>query len=44
MHFDVEEDIEMLRRGQQAVIATASQRDWAGREMHELSPRVYKLK
>ena len=44
IHFDVEEDIEMLRRGQQAVIATASQRDWAGREMHELSPRVYKLK
>ncbi|MGR3662928.1 MAG: amidohydrolase family protein [Paracoccaceae bacterium] len=43
MHFNIDEDIEMLRRGQAEVIATASQRDWDGRELEELSPRVYKL-
>ncbi len=43
MHFNTDEDIEMLRRGQAEVIATANQRDWAGRDLEDLSPRVYKL-
>lgn len=41
--FDIEEDIAMLRRGQQEVIATAASRDWAGRTLEQLSPRVFPI-
>ncbi|MGO4664740.1 amidohydrolase family protein [Bosea sp. 2RAB26] len=44
LHFDIGNDIEMLRQGQRDVIKTASERDWAGREIEELTPRVYKIK
>ena len=43
MHFDIHDDIEMLRKGQKEVIAKASQRDWAGRELDQLSPRVFPM-
>ncbi len=41
LHFDIEEDIEMLRRAQREVIAEAPRRDWAGRTVERLSPRVF---
>jgi 5-methylthioadenosine/S-adenosylhomocysteine deaminase len=40
---DISDDIEMLRRGQRDAMKTASQRDWAGREIEELTPRVYQI-
>ncbi len=42
--FDTAEDIAMLRRGQRDVIAGAPGRDWAGRTLEELSPRVYPVR
>jgi 5-methylthioadenosine/S-adenosylhomocysteine deaminase len=42
--FDIEEDIAMLRKGQAEVIATAASRDWAGRTLEELSPRVFPIR
>jgi hypothetical protein len=39
--FDIAEDLAMLRKGQREVIANAPQRDWAGRSLAEMSPRVY---
>jgi 5-methylthioadenosine/S-adenosylhomocysteine deaminase len=42
--FDIAEDVAMLRRGQSEVIANARGRDWAGRELEELSPRVYPVR
>jgi cytosine/adenosine deaminase-related metal-dependent hydrolase len=39
--FDIAEDLAMLRKGQSEVIANAPQRDWAGRSLAEMSPRVY---
>ncbi|GJD53040.1 8-oxoguanine deaminase [Methylobacterium crusticola] len=42
--FDIAEDIEMLRRGQREVIAGAPGRDWAGRTLEELSPRVFPIR
>ena len=41
--FEIGEDIEMLRRGQREVIAGAPGRDWAGRRLEELSPRVFPI-
>jgi 5-methylthioadenosine/S-adenosylhomocysteine deaminase len=34
----------MLRRGQAEAIAAAPQRDWAGRGLDELSPRVFPVR
>lgn len=42
--FEIGEGIEMLRRGQRDVIAGAPGRDWAGRTLEELSPRVYPVR
>ncbi len=42
--FDIAEDIAMLRRGQTEVIAGAPGRDWAGRSLEELSPRVFPVR
>ena len=42
--FDIAEDIEMLRRGQRDVIANASSRDWSGRSLEQLSPRVFPVR
>jgi cytosine/adenosine deaminase-related metal-dependent hydrolase len=39
--FDIAEDLAMLRKGQEEVVANAPQRDWAGRSLAEMSPRVY---
>ncbi len=39
--FDISQDIDQLRAAQQQVLATASSRDWASREVSEMSPRVY---
>jgi cytosine/adenosine deaminase-related metal-dependent hydrolase len=39
--FDIAEDLAMLRKGQAEAIANAPQRDWAGRSLAEMSPRVY---
>jgi cytosine/adenosine deaminase-related metal-dependent hydrolase len=44
VHFRVEEHVEMLRRGQQEVIARAPERDWAGRTLDAMSPRVYPVR
>ena len=41
LNFDIDEDLEMLRRGQAEAVAAAPQRDWAGRGLEELSPRVF---
>jgi len=43
LHFDISEDIEMLRKGQAEVIAKAPSRDWAGRRLDQLSPRAFPL-
>lgn len=43
VNFDITEDIEALRSAQAEAIAAAPQRDWAGRSMEELSPRVFPL-
>ncbi|KAA2244060.1 amidohydrolase family protein [Salinarimonas soli] len=42
--FSIEENIAMLRRGQAEVIAGAPGRDWAGRSLDQLSPRVYPVR
>ena len=42
--FGVEEHIAMLRRGQAEVIARAPERDWAGRRLEEMSPRVFAVR
>ncbi|MDX0008249.1 amidohydrolase family protein (plasmid) [Sinorhizobium meliloti] len=42
--FAIDEDIEMLRRAQQEVIANAPARDWAGRSVESLSPRVFPIR
>ena len=42
--FDIAEDVAMLRKGQGEVIATAASRDWAGRTLDELSPRVFPIR
>ena len=44
LDFDISEDIEMLRRGQAEAIAAAPQRDWAGRTLEQLSPRVFPIR
>lgn len=43
LHLDIEEDIEMLRQAQREVIAEAPNRDWAGRSVEQLSPRVFPI-
>ena len=40
----IDEDLEMLRRGQAEAIAAAPQRDWAGRGLEQLSPRVFPVR
>ncbi len=42
--FDIEEDIEMLRRAQREVIANAPARDWACRSIETMSPRVFPIR
>ncbi|CAN7634345.1 amidohydrolase family protein [Brucella pseudogrignonensis] len=42
--FDIDEDIEMLRKAQREVIAKAPERDWAGRDLNALSPRVFPIR
>jgi cytosine/adenosine deaminase-related metal-dependent hydrolase len=44
LDFDIREDLEMLRRGQAEAIAAAPQRDWAGRSLEQLSPRVFPVR
>jgi hypothetical protein len=44
LDFDIGEDLEMLRRGQAEAIAAAPQRDWAGRSLEQLSPRVFPVR
>lgn len=44
VNFSIEENVAMLRRGQAEVIAGAPGRDWAGRSMEQLSPRVYPVR
>jgi cytosine/adenosine deaminase-related metal-dependent hydrolase len=41
LNFDIGNDIEALRAAQSEAVAAASTRDWKGREMAELSPRVF---
>jgi cytosine/adenosine deaminase-related metal-dependent hydrolase len=41
LHFDIGEDIEMLRKAQTEAVAAAPQRDWAGRGLDKLSPRLF---
>ncbi|WP_433850718.1 amidohydrolase family protein [Brucella pseudogrignonensis] len=43
LNFDISENIEMLRKGQQEVISKAPMRDWDGRELDQLSPRVFPI-
>ena len=42
--FDIEEDIEALRRAQSEAIAAAPSRDWAGRSIDQLAPRVFDMR
>jgi 5-methylthioadenosine/S-adenosylhomocysteine deaminase len=42
--FGVAEHIAMLRRGQAEVIARTPERDWAGRSLEEMSPRVFPMR
>jgi cytosine/adenosine deaminase-related metal-dependent hydrolase len=42
--FGVAEHIAMLRRGQAEVIARTPERDWAGRRLEEMSPRVFPMR
>ncbi|HEY8565699.1 MAG TPA: amidohydrolase family protein [Beijerinckiaceae bacterium] len=42
--FSIEENVAMLRKGQAEVIAGAPGRDWAGRGLEELSPRVFEVR
>jgi cytosine/adenosine deaminase-related metal-dependent hydrolase len=44
LHFDIAEDIEMLRRAQTEAVAAAPQRDWAGRGLETLSPRLFPIR
>ena len=44
LDFDIGEDLEMLRRGQAEAVAAAPQRDWAGRGLEQLSPRVFPIR
>jgi cytosine/adenosine deaminase-related metal-dependent hydrolase len=44
VHFSIERDIAMLRQAQAEVIAGAPGRDWAGRSLEELSPRVFPVR
>ncbi|WP_411906972.1 amidohydrolase family protein [Rhizobium mayense] len=42
--FEIDKDIEMLRRAQREVIANAPTRDWAGRSIEAMSPRVFPIR
>jgi cytosine/adenosine deaminase-related metal-dependent hydrolase len=42
--FDIEDDVEALRRAQAEAIAAAPGRDWAGRRLDQLSPRVFPVR
>jgi len=42
--FDIAEDVAMLRCGQAEVVAGAPGRDWAGRSLEALSPRVFPVR
>jgi 5-methylthioadenosine/S-adenosylhomocysteine deaminase len=42
--FDIQDDLELLCKGQAEAVATAHERDWAGRRMEELSPRVFPMR
>ncbi len=44
LDFDIADDIEMLRQGQAEAIAAAPDRDWAGRRLEELTPRVFPIR
>ncbi|MBB4042162.1 cytosine/adenosine deaminase-related metal-dependent hydrolase [Microvirga flocculans] len=44
LDFDITDDVEMLRKAQAEAIAAAPQRDWAGRSLDQLAPRVFPLR
>ncbi len=43
LRIDVEVALETLSRAQAATLATTSERDWAGRSVDEMSPRVFRI-
>jgi 5-methylthioadenosine/S-adenosylhomocysteine deaminase len=44
LDFDIADDIEMLRQAQTEAVAAAPQRDWAGRGLDTLSPRLFPVR
>lgn len=42
--FNIDDDVEMLRKAQREAIASAPERDWNGRSLEQLSPRVYPVR
>jgi len=44
LNFDITDDIEMLRKAQTEAVAAAPQRDWAGRGLETLSPRLFPIR